>query len=53
MPIHSRMAKYFIVSSISNTVQPLKKKKKKKNLIKLDDLEEFSNIFKYWVKRNL
>lgn len=40
------MAKYFIVSSISNTVQPLKKKKKK-NLIKLDDLEEFSNIFKY------
>lgn len=42
MPIYSRMAKYFIVPSISNTIQPLKKKKKK--WIKLDDLEEFSSI---------
>lgn len=42
MPIYSRMAKYFIVSSILNTIQPFKKKKKK--WIKLDDLEEFSSI---------
>lgn len=49
MPIYSRMAKYIMVSSISNIAQP----PKRMNWIKLDDSEGFLSSIVELKEKNL